>query len=81
MSKAARLDAHLRVAGAETRDRPTVLAQPLESLAEEPGIAFVESLQAIDGRGRIVEGLRLEGFRGGDGKDRVCRDSCVHGVL
>lgn len=71
MSEAARLDADLRIAGAETGERPAAFSEPFETFAEEAGVALVERLQTIDGLGRIVEELRLKGFRGGDGEDGV----------
>ncbi|MNT75843.1 hypothetical protein D3C72_2147750 [compost metagenome] len=71
MAEAAGLDAHLRVAGAVARHRNAVLAQPLESVCEELGIAIVKRLQAIDCGRRVIEELRLERFGRGDGKDGV----------
>ncbi|MCY1299052.1 hypothetical protein D9M70_485660 [compost metagenome] len=71
MSEAARLDADLRVAGTIAGEGLIGLAQALERFAEEPGIALVERLEAIDSSRRIVEVLRLERLRRCDGKDGV----------
>lgn len=69
--EAARLDADLWIAGAETGERFAALAEPLEGLAKEAGVALVERLEAVDGLGRVVEELRLKGLGSGGGEDGV----------
>ncbi len=62
MAEAARLDAHLRIAGPEAgRCRP-ITAESAEGIAQEARVALVKRLEAIDRLNRVVEDLRLEGL-------------------
>src|SRR5690606_32139773 len=81
MTEARRLDADLRIAGAEARFRRAGPAERDEGVGEEFRIALVERLEGIDGGDRIVEGARLVRLGRGEGKRFRREGSFAHESL